>query len=199
MTFRRSDLPAARAFADSVFSQGGAGKPRKHPSTWTDDYTLRVANRWQRDAESGRPLTLASGRGHRGTPEHRRQYEYGQHTIREYRDWRAMLRWIRGMSGYPDEPVQIVGYGYLKAGYQSVTFGDDESEPRKVHRVIFTGPPGQPDGNGNAIRSHDEFREAVGRIFDPMPSFDGAQVIDGHEIPADAFEPYELRWGSAIG
>lgn len=199
MAFSRRDLPAARAFVDSIVSGGGVGKPRKHPATWSDDYLVRVANAWQRQAARGEPVSLQAARrgpvtyARPGRGEHPRQRHVGPttggHESREYRDLRAMRRWIeRRIPGYPETWVQIVAHGEPVEGYdpaydrmlasRAVNAPDDAPPPppSEIWRILFTGPGGAIDWDW-----------VKGGIHYP----DGRRLFE-------AITGYELRWGEAI-
>lgn len=199
MAFSRRDLPAARAFVDSIVSGGGVGKPRKHPATWSDDYLVRVANAWQRQAARGEPVSLQAARrgpvtyARPGRGEHPRQRHVGPttggHESREYRDLRAMRRWIeRRIPGYPSTWVQIVAHGEPVEGYDAMVdrmrqaqadnadMLPDPPPPPQIWRILFTGPGGDID-----------WEWVKGGIHYP----DGRRLFE-------TITGYELRWGDAI-
>lgn len=196
MSFTRRDLPAARAFVDSVVSGGGVGKPRKAPATWSPDYIVRVANAWQRQAAAGQPVSLQAARrgpvtyARPGRGEHPRQRHVGPaaggHESREYRSLRALRRWIETkIPGYPRTLVQIVGNGFPVEGYDSLWDrrfrrpGEPDAEevkPTPIWRILYTGPGADIDWEW--IR-------------------DGVHAPDGKRLFSEVVG-YEVRWGDAI-
>lgn len=94
MGFKRGDIAAARTFVDSVYAAGGArvGKGARHPGTWSDTYTLRVANVWQRQAAAGRPLSLQEARRGQG---------FAQRVYREQAEAQARGKTVRGGLEHP--------------------------------------------------------------------------------------------------
>lgn len=190
MVFRLSTVGAARAFVQSVFDAGGFVPGRKPPSSWTDAYTVRLANAWQASARAGQPLTRQAARGHRATPEHPRQFVIrrssgrtevipshgierpaeGQLQQREYRDPASLLRWIhRRIPG--GAFVQVTARGELKPDYtDQATLDDGEldanGQPVKHWRAIYTGiPGGEPDENGQSMETLADLRAAERRVF----------------------------------
>lgn len=182
-TFGRSNLPAARAYVDSIVSGGGVGRPRKHPAGWSDDYLVRVANVWQRQAAAGEPVSLQKARrgpvtfARPGGGEHPRQRHVGPtkggHESREYRSRAAMRRWIeRRIPGYPATPIQIVAHGVPEQGYDALA----NAAELQVWRILYTGPGADVDWEWVRLGVH---------------SPDGRRLFD-------RLTGYEVRWGDAI-
>ena len=208
MSFGRADLPAARAYVDSVFAAGGArvGRGARHPATWSDAYTLRVANVWQRQTAAGRPLSLqearrgpgltariraeqlqAAGRGRllRGGLEHPRQRYVGPRV-----------------RGRPDVEGSV--------GFHARQYRDHASAERWVERL--TTDRVQVIGYGTMVAGYSGDLPPGWRVL-----FTGSRdvaleqwdyIAGGEHVSQDGdpdaivferVERLELRWGAGIG
>lgn len=191
MPFPRSDAAGARRYVASVFAAGGFAPGRRPPSEWTDAYTLRLANAWQRQTAQGQPLTRQVARGHRPrvlpggeivSTEHPRQFvmrqgrpvstrgvaptRLGVIVQREYRDPAALFRWMTTKlpSG---TALQIVAHGELKPEYAEL---DEDAEP-------------EPDDE-----DVDEAGDGIVRVWRTIYTGDTAGTIDENGVTVTSLD-----------
>ena len=178
-----------------MYAAGGVLPGSKHPSTWSTDYTIRVANDLRRQAERGDPLSVQKARrggvtfGRAGHGEHPRQRYIGPtdergrpspapssharggrpsgHYVREYRSLRAAERFVDKLP--TGEPVQIVGFGIGVIGYRNVPTDREQV----IWRILYTGPYPKWD------------RIRTGRTSTGEQAFERLHGV-------------EIRWGAAI-
>lgn len=206
MAFTRSQLPAARRFVDSVYSAGGArvGRGSRHPSTWSDDYTLRVANVWQRQAAAGRELSLqearrgpgftariraeqeqALARGKRipGGLEHPRQRFVGPTDERGRPDLDESVgfyaRQYRSRTGARRWVGKLSTDRVQVIAYGSLTEGYAGAAPPSW-RILYTGPRDEVPWDA---------------LFAGYATRDGSARVNAF----DTIERWEVRWGPGIG
>lgn len=216
MPFRRSDEAAAREFVDSVFSAGGArvGRGAKHPSTWSRDYTLRVANVWQRQAAAGRVLSLQEARrGPRMVARVRAEQEQAlsrgkvlpgglEHPRAR---WVGPRETVRGRER-PDEGGAHGFYArqYRRASsaerfttdrlaaermqvlaYGTLTEGYGGGATTPQWRILYTGPRDEAPWDLLDLGYHADPESAISP-GEPFPMF-------------DRVERFEIRWGPYYG
>ena len=208
--FGRGDIVAARTFVDSVYSRGGAltGRGARHPSTWSDTYTLRVANAWQRSAAAGRPLSLQEARRGRTFVERVRTERLAAERLGKRLPGgleHPRERWVGPLVGKrPDEEGSAGFYArqYRRGrsaadfvaklhadrvqviAYGQLAAGYSGATLAKQWRVLYTGPR---DG------AVDDFPMMQSGMHGNDASGNGGVVV------FDSIERFEVRHGPGVG
>lgn len=189
--FGRGNLPAARAFLDSVYSSGGIrrGRGAKAPAALSDAQVIRYANSLQRQAAAGEPLSLTVAR--RGRVLVRTGPEAGTYRpAAERRKPRDIGLWGQGIEfasaaalvAYarrnlsPGDPGQITAYGKPAATYQVPAYLRaqlDTGPTGRTWRTILTSPDLLAEGamvNGRAL------------------------IREARQVGIESVRAWELRW-----
>jgi hypothetical protein len=215
VAFSRSQLPAARAYVNSVFAAGGAkhGRGSRAPGTWSDAYTLRVANVWQRQSAAGRPLSLQEAR--RGPNAFEREAQARAAAAARGRPYRSALErpkesWV-GPLDDRGQPDVLGSSGFYQKTYRRPSYAEALARNLTTDRiqVIGYGPlvegyagrqkaTGQPERGWRVLFTGDRLRALD--VWDDI--MDGWHHDDSGDPDVAVFEYVErvqLRWGPAIG
>lgn len=155
--FGRGNLPAARAFLDSVYSSGGIrrGRGAKAPADLSDAQVIRYANSLQRQAAAGEPLDLRVARRgrelvrtgpaagtYRPAVERREPRPLGQYLQElTFTSAAALTKYARTLGS--GVPVQVTAYGRLGGVYNVPTYVSarlTQSKTGREWRTILTVP-----------------------------------------------------------
>lgn len=212
VSFSRRDLPAARAFLDSVYSSGGIrrGRGAKAPADLSPRQVLRYANSLQRQAAAGSPLSLQAAR--RGPAMVAREQAAREAASAKGRSYRSALEhpkssWVGPTTRVAgrEVPDEEGSAGFHQKTYRSPRFAKRLAGDLTTERiqVIGYGPLAEGYsgalGKGWRVLYTGDREAALDRWDDIMAGWHHNEDGEPDVQALDRVERVQLRWGPAIG